>query len=89
MSKHKHHGGRPAGVAPVMNPPTVDVQPASRCPKCLSPERSDYIPGSKTVQVYAGILADGRRYNRVIRRRCKCLKCGQMRMDRAYEWAKN
>ena len=80
----KNRGGRPAGVVPEMDPPVVIVQPASRCPKCQGIRRSDYIPGSKIEQVFAGQLPDGRNYTKIIRRRCRCLDCGQMRIDKEF-----
>jgi hypothetical protein len=91
MAHGKKHGGRPAGVSPAMSPPQVNVPPAVKCPKCGCTERTEYIPGSKSVQVYEGILPDGTRYNRIIRRRCRCLNpdCRQMRVERAYAWVKD
>jgi hypothetical protein len=66
-----------------MSPPIADVQPSSRCPKCGSEGRTQY--WSKIVQTSAGILPDGRPYGRIVRRRCRCLDCGQVRIDRQYE----
>ena len=74
--------GRPAGRKSDMAPPVVEVQPASRCPKCGSPDRSEY--WGKHIQSCAGVLADGRAYGRIVRRRCRCLACGQIRIDKDY-----
>jgi len=81
MSKQKP--GRPAGTSSEMSPPVADVHPRSRCPKCGSDRRSQY--WSKMVQEVAGTLADGRSYARIVRRRCRCLDCRQVRIDREYE----
>ncbi len=54
----------------------------SRCQKCGSTERAPYT--SKLVQEYAGVI-DGKPFTRIVRRRTKCLDCGQHRVDRFYE----
>jgi hypothetical protein len=66
-----------------MAPPVVEVQPPSRCPKCGSADRSDY--WGRQVQECAGVLADGRAYRRIVRRRCRCAVCGQVRIDKTCE----
>jgi hypothetical protein len=81
MSKRKSPG-RPSGCRPELNPPVVQVQPASICPRCGSPNRSDY--WGKHVQAFAGVLPDGSAYGRIVRRRCRCLACGQIRIDKEY-----
>jgi len=81
MSKQSR--GRPPGTPSEMSPPVADLQARSRCPKCGSDRRTQY--WSKQIQEFAGILPDGRRYGRIVRRRCRCLDCGQVRIDRQYE----
>jgi len=53
----------------------------SHCPKCGSSRRSDY--WGKMVQRCAGIRA-GTPYRSIIRRRCRCLDCGQVRIDKEF-----
>jgi len=62
----------------------ADVEP-SRCPACGSTNRGPYV-GTCLVQDYEGHTADGRPYNRIVRRRCHCADCGQLRIDRSYEF---
>ena len=81
MSERKP--GRPAGTPSEMSPPVADLQARSRCPKCGSDRRTQY--WSKLIQAFAGTLPGGRRYRRIVRRRCRCLDCGQVRIDREYE----
>ena len=64
---------RPTPVVTVVTP---------RCPKCGSINRSAYY-GCVT-QNYQGVRPDGTRYQMIIRRRCRCADCGQMRIDREY-----
>jgi len=84
-AKRKRRGkaGRPRGSkdGPVAQ---ATVLP-SRCPKCGSTKRQDY--ANKVVQEYSGLDPDGKPYTRIIRRRTKCLSCGQVRMDRTFEFA--
>jgi nitrate reductase cytochrome c-type subunit len=74
--------GRPKGSA--NTEAVVDVE-TSRCPNCQSTRRSEYL-GARNVQEFEG-LAEGRPYNRIVRRRCQCLDCGQTRIDRTFEFA--
>jgi hypothetical protein len=55
----------------------------SRCPKCGSTEREAY--ARKHVQRIAGTDAEGRPSPAIVRRRTRCLGCGQHRIDRSYE----
>ncbi|MCE9605077.1 MAG: hypothetical protein K8U03_09280 [Planctomycetia bacterium] len=80
MSQRKN-AGRPAGAANIKS--TVDVQP-SQCKKCQSTERSAYF-GTPEVQEFSGVRPDGTQYTHIVRRRCTCSACGQVRFDRAYE----
>ena len=77
----KSRRGRPKG-SPNREVDVVTAQP-TRCKKCGSPERSAYI-NRRTMEV-GGIEPDGRRYRRVVWRRCQCLKCGQWRDDVSHE----
>jgi hypothetical protein len=52
------------------------------CPKCGSPCRSEY--WGRVVQKCPGLRADGTPYSSIIRRRCRCLDCGQVRIDKEY-----
>lgn len=80
--KHKDTTGpgRPPGGG--RSAETVVIEP-SKCPKCDHTERSNY--RNTVIQDFAGILPDGRRYHRIIRRRTECLNCHQARIDKTYE----
>jgi hypothetical protein len=71
--------GRPKGSK---NAVDVVVVERSHCPKCGSACRSEY--WGKLVQRCAGLRADGTPYTAIIRRRCRCLDCGQVRIDKEY-----
>ena len=60
---------------------TITVEP-SRCPLCGSTRRSDYY--GKTEQAFRG-EHHGQPFTHIVRRRTKCLNCGQLRVDRFYE----
>ena len=83
MRKGINKGGRPAGVKSEKDPPVVELVTPSRCPRCGSGKRSDY--WSRHVQEFAGVLPDGRPYTRIVRQRCRCSNCGQIRVDKRYE----
>ena len=70
--------GRPLGAKNIETVVHV-VTPA--CPECGSHNRTKYEGG--TPQLIKGVLLDGRRYNRAIRRRTSCIDCGKPRID---EW---
>lgn len=72
--------GRPKGSPNVAA--VVDVQ-LSQCPRCESTRRSEYL--DRHLQEYSGTTM-GRKYNRIVRRRTRCLDCGQLRIDRAFEF---
>ena len=71
--------GRPKGSK---NAVDVVVVERSHCPKCGSARRSEY--WGKTVQRCPGLRAGGTPYMAIIRRRCRCLDCGHVRIDREY-----
>ncbi|MGB3087843.1 MAG: hypothetical protein WBC53_09000 [Phycisphaerae bacterium] len=75
----KRGPGRPKGSK---NATDVVVVERSHCPKCGSGRRSEY--WGKVVNRYAGLRADGTPYTAIIRRRCRCLDCGQVRIDKEY-----
>ena len=61
------------------------------CPKCGrstrrlstgSGRRSEY--WGRLVQKCPGLRADSTPYTSIIRRRCRCLNCGQVRIDKEY-----
>jgi len=81
--KPKHGPGRPQG-SQQQDAAVATIEP-SRCvnPQCLSTRRSDY--WGKTVQEYAGLTPGGMPYTHIVRRRCKCLDCGQVRVDKTFE----
>lgn len=63
--------------------PPINQVAASRCPTCGSTERAGY--SGCVEQEIAGSDANGRPYTHIVRKRTKCLKCGQARIDRMYE----
>ena len=75
----KRGPGRPKGSK---NATDVVVVERSHCPKCGSSHRSEY--WGKLVQRCAGLRADGTPYTAIVRRRCRCLDCGQVRIDKEY-----
>lgn len=77
----KKRRGRPKGSK--TKPAATGFAELSRCPKCGSTERTKYL--NKTEQEYAGIDASGNEYTHIVRRRCRCAACGQMRCDRMTE----
>ena len=81
-SPGKRKGGRPKGSKNRLAP--VVAAPASECPApgCGSTERGPYL--DRTEQAYDGLI-DGKPYTHIVRRRCRCLACGQLRIDRTYE----
>jgi len=60
----------------------VLVVERSGCPKCGSSRRSEH--WGRMVQKCSGLRADGTPYAAIIRRRHRCLDCGQMRIDKKY-----
>lgn len=70
--------GRPAGSKNIETVVQV-ITPA--CPECGSTERTKY--EGITAQVVKGVLIDGRKYNRAIKKRTTCLNCDHQRID---EW---
>jgi len=72
--------GRPKGSTNA-DADVITVEP-SRCRRCGSTRRSDYY--GKTEQAFRG-EHNGQPFTHIVRRRTKCLDCGQLRVDRAYE----
>ncbi len=83
-SEIPHHvvnkGGRPKGSKTTRV--VVEIY-AAYCPKCGSSDRTAYTH-SRSKQI-SGALLDGRPYSNVIWQRCKCLKCGQTRVEKTFE----
>ena len=59
------------------------VGDASRCPRCGSTERGAY--GRPQELEFGGYGPAGKVVSHVVWRRCRCLSCGQWRIDRHYE----
>jgi len=76
--------GRPRGSRSVSRGelPVVTLQPPSRCPVCQGSRRGRYY--SRRVQIAAGHAEDGQPYGRIVSWRCRCLDCGQVRIDREF-----
>jgi hypothetical protein len=72
--------GRPTGSPNV--DATAQASP-SRCPACDSTDRGPYM-GSPNVQEFGGVK-DGQPYTHIVRRRCQCTACWQIRIDVSYE----
>lgn len=72
--------GRPTGTKTEETP--VVVVNLSKCPKCGSIKRTSY---NHTRAMDYGQIVDGRDYSKVIWRNCKCLDCGQTRIDKTFE----
>lgn len=72
--------GRPAGAA---NREYDEVEAApTRCRQCGSTSRSAYFGRNTVVQTGEH---EGRPYNRIVWRRCRCEACGQHRFDKSFE----
>lgn len=74
--------GRPVGAATTSVVNHVDT---STCPACGSSARTGY-NGCSRVDT-GGELPDGRTYIAVWFRPCKCLECGQNRVDKSYDFS--
>lgn len=72
--------GRPPG-SPNAQYDEVEVQVVA-CRRCGSTERSPYF-GIRRFP-YCG-EKDGRPYNRIVWRSCRCLQCGQHRREKTFE----
>ena len=72
--------GRPKGSTNA-DADGIIVEP-SRCRRCGSTRRGDYY--GKTGQAFRG-EHNGQPFTHIVRRRTKCLDCGQVRIDRAFE----
>lgn len=71
--------GRPEGARNIQD--RADLVP-SRCVKCQSTKRGPY--KNRRVRNWPGIH-NGVEYTHVVWRQTKCGKCGQLRVDRAFE----
>ena len=79
-TRPRRRPGRPKGSTNT-DADVVHVEP-SRCRRCGSTRRGDYY--GKTEQAFCG-KHNGQPFTHIVRRRTKCLDCGQVRIDRAYE----
>lgn len=79
-TKSRRGPGRPEGPAE-----EVDVAAATvvRCKRCDSTRRSKYT--NTRILRRGGTGPDGKPYTRVVWRRCRCLSCGQARVERTFE----
>jgi hypothetical protein len=73
--------GRPKGSlgTPSEDLPVVSYFAKTACPTCKGLRRSKYY-GRRDLPAAGDV--DGRPYRRVVLRRCRCLACGQVRIDR-------
>lgn len=81
-TKSRKGRGRPKGSK--TDPGPITEVPKSRCIKCQSTEREEYT-NPKTLE-HCGIAPDGKPYNFVSWKHTKCLKCGQRRVDKFFEY---
>lgn len=72
--------GRPKG-AKTKDAPVVEVVP-TRCPACGSTQRGSYFGTPRHLKIKG--INDGVEYVSITYRRCKCTKCGQLRMEKTY-----
>lgn len=72
--------GRPAGAANVKEKTTSVL---SACPACGCTDR--YVLHKYPDTEFGGTLSDGRRFTHVVRRRVRCERCGQVRIDITHE----
>ncbi|QEG15530.1 hypothetical protein GmarT_13710 [Gimesia maris] len=73
--------GRPKG-AKTQSLPVQNVF-LSQCPACLSTDRLGY--SSVKTREFSGTAPTGQPFNYVSRKRTRCRKCGQKRIDVTYE----
>lgn len=71
---------RPKGSPNVKT--VLHIEPP-RCPNCESTKCTVLNTG---IQEYAGFDADGKPYNRIVRRRVQCTDCQRVRIDRSLEF---
>ena len=82
VAQPKRKPGRPKGSKNLQIDDRVTVE-LSRCKQCQSTERSSY-GDHPTVHEITGVH-NGQPYKRMVWRRCRCLNCGQWRIDIFYE----
>ena len=80
MDKRKR--GRPKG-AKTLDVEVVEVE-QTFCPKCGSAQRSSYFGTPRHIQTSGE--HDGAQYSSVTFRRCRCLKCGQVRSEKTFNY---
>jgi hypothetical protein len=54
----------------------------SHYPNCDPSRRREY--WGRMVQKCPGLRTDGTPYTEIVRRRCRCIDCGQVRIDKEY-----
>ena len=79
MSKKR---GRPKG-AKTMDIEVVEVE-LTTCPKCGSSHKSPFFGTPRHVPASGD--HDGQQYTSVTFRRCRCLKCGQVRFEKTFNY---
>jgi predicted Zn-ribbon and HTH transcriptional regulator len=82
MNAETKKTGRPKGTR--AEPAQTVVAEPTRCPKCQSTQRDKYL--SFHEQAVFGMRSGGMPYTRIIKRRCRCANCGQVRIDKSYEF---
>lgn len=85
MSDRKKPSGRPKGAKNYAKRGLPEVETiSSECPKCRSTEVGPQL-GKTLEQRYLTKLPDGRVFTHIIRRRFRCVGCGQVRIVRTLE----
>lgn len=79
--KKKSSPGRKKGI-PNYDP--IDV-PQVKCLRCGSTERTKFERGTRKPLNARGMI-NGQKYNQVRWRRCRCLNCGQIRVERSFHF---
>lgn len=80
--EEKRKPGRPKG-AKTMDAEVVEVE-QTKCPSCGSTQRSPFFGTPNHID--ASGEHDGLLYSSVTFRRCKCLKCGQVRIEKTFNY---
>lgn len=66
-------------------PAAINPVPASRCRKCQSTRRTEY-SNTRRREIDGVEPGTHKPFSAVVWRNCKCLDCGQARVDRTYEY---
>jgi len=77
------HAGRPLGAKTLARELVTSLPPA--CTHCGSTRREPYKDGVVQEERYEGQI-HGRRYNRIVWRRTRCVDCGQSLTVREYRY---